>query len=180
MGSLTTVLMGTWWLAAVSHPTQPQYPLPCLSFCPSERKAWSLIHPHRRHLRKMNLLKEEEEVKVTQLCLTLCDPMDYTVHGILQARILEWVAFPFSRGSSQPRDCTQVSHCKQILYQLSHQGHSRILEWVAYPFSSGSSRPRNWSWVSCIAGGFFNWAIRNLLKGLSITLRFQDNQLKHF
>ena len=40
---------------------------------------------------------------------TLCDPMDYTVHGILQARILEWVAFPFSRGSSQPRDQTQVS-----------------------------------------------------------------------
>jgi len=38
-------------------------------------------------------------VKVAQLCLTLCDPMDYTVHGILQARILEWVAFPFSRGS---------------------------------------------------------------------------------
>jgi len=36
--------------------------------------------------------------------------MDYTVHGILQARILEWVAFPFSRGSSQPRDGTQVSH----------------------------------------------------------------------
>ena len=36
--------------------------------------------------------------------------MDYTVHGILQARILEWVAFPFSRASSQPRDQTQVSH----------------------------------------------------------------------
>ena len=35
--------------------------------------------------------------------------MDYTVHGILHARILEWVAFPFSRGSSQPRDQTQVS-----------------------------------------------------------------------
>ena len=44
------------------------------------------------------------EVKVTQSCLTLCDPMDYTVHRILQARILEWVAFPFSRGFSQPRD----------------------------------------------------------------------------
>ena len=39
----------------------------------------------------------------------LCDSMDYTAHGILQARILEWVAFPFSRGSSQPRDQTQVS-----------------------------------------------------------------------
>ena len=36
--------------------------------------------------------------------------MDYTVHGILQARILEWVAFPLSRGSSQPRDWTQVSY----------------------------------------------------------------------
>ena len=46
-------------------------------------------------------------MKVAQSCPTLCDPMDYTVHGILQARILEWVAFPFSRGSSQPRDRTQ-------------------------------------------------------------------------
>ena len=40
------------------------------------------------------------KTKVAQSCLTLCDPMDYSVHGILQARILEWVAFPFSRGSS--------------------------------------------------------------------------------
>ena len=53
--------------------------------------------------------KRYSEVKVTQSCLTLCDPMDYTVHGILQARILEWVAFPFSRASSQPRDRTEVS-----------------------------------------------------------------------
>jgi len=44
------------------------------------------------------------KVKVTQLCPTLCHPIDYTVPGILQARILEWAAFPFSRGSSQPRD----------------------------------------------------------------------------
>ena len=40
--------------------------------------------------------------KIAQSCRTLCDPMDYGVHGILQARILEWVAFPVSRGSSQP------------------------------------------------------------------------------
>ena len=51
---------------------------------------------------------------VTQSCPTLCDPMDYsppgsTVHEIFQARILEWVAISFSRGSSQPRDWTQVS-----------------------------------------------------------------------
>ena len=63
---------------------------------------------------------------------TLCDPVDYSppgssVHGVLQARILqarfsrqlqEWVAMPFSRGSSQPRDGTQVSHCRRILYCL--------------------------------------------------------------
>ena len=49
------------------------------------------------------------KVKVAQSCPALWDPMDYTVHGILQARILDWVAFPFSRGSSQPRDRTQVS-----------------------------------------------------------------------
>ena len=48
-------------------------------------------------------------LKLAQSCLTLCDPMDYTVHGILQARILEWLVFPFFRGSSQPRDRTQVS-----------------------------------------------------------------------
>ena len=48
------------------------------------------------------------KVKVAQLCLTFCDPMDYTGHGILQARILEWVAFPFSRGSSWPRNQTRV------------------------------------------------------------------------
>ena len=55
------------------------------------------------------------KVSVVQSCLTLCDPMDCTlpgswVHEILQARILEWVAIPFSRGSPQPRDQTQVSH----------------------------------------------------------------------
>ena len=52
--------------------------------------------------------------EIAQSCLTLCDPMDCSppgssLHGILQARILEWVAIPFSRGSSQPRDWTQVS-----------------------------------------------------------------------
>ena len=49
------------------------------------------------------------KVKVTQSCPTIRDPMDYTVHGIPHARILEWVAFPFSRESSQLREQTQVS-----------------------------------------------------------------------
>ena len=49
------------------------------------------------------------KVKVSQSYPTLCNSRDYTVHEILQARILEWVVFPFSRGSSQPRDESQVS-----------------------------------------------------------------------
>ena len=52
---------------------------------------------------------QNSEVKVAQSCATFCDPMDSTVHGILQARILDCVAFPFSRGSFQPRDQTQFS-----------------------------------------------------------------------
>ena len=81
------------------------------------------------------------KVKVAQSCPTLCDPMDCTVHGILQARILEWVAFPFSKASSQPRDQTQVSRIVGgfFIYQLRHKESPRILEWVAYPFSRGSS-----------------------------------------
>ena len=61
--------------------------------------------PHTEPIQRLVKVK----VKVAQSRSTLCDPMDYTVHGILQARILEWVSFPFSRGSSQPRDKTQVS-----------------------------------------------------------------------
>ena len=48
-------------------------------------------------------------VKVARSCPTFCDPIDYTVHGIIHSRILEWVTVPFSRGSAQPRDQTQVS-----------------------------------------------------------------------
>ena len=54
---------------------------------------------------RWNQLEDRSEVKVAQSCVTLCDP-----HGILQARVLEWVAFPFFRGSSQPSDGTQVAH----------------------------------------------------------------------
>ena len=77
------------------------------------------------------------KVKVAQLCLTLC-PMDYTVHGILQARILEWVAFPFSRGSSQPKDQTQVSHISGRFCTAKPQGKAKttgvgslsLLQWI--------------------------------------------------
>ena len=107
-------------------------------------------------------------VDITQSCPTLCNPMDYTVHGILQARILEWVALPspgyFPYPGIEPRSLTLqadslpaeppgkpnntgvgchgllqrifptqgsnpgLSHCRQILYQLSHEASPRILE----------------------------------------------------
>ena len=61
-----------------------------------------------------------------------------------------------------------LPHCRQILYQLSHQERPRILEWVAYPFSSRSSRPRNQTRVPCIAGGFFtSWATREVVRIMS-------------
>ena len=89
------------------------------------------------------------KVKVTQSYLTLCNPMDYTVCRILQARILEWAAFPFFRGSSHPQRLnSSLPHCRRILYQMSQKGSPRILEWVAGPFSSESSWPRNWTGVS--------------------------------
>ena len=93
---------------------------------------------------------EKVKVKVTQSCPTLFDPMDYTVHGILQARIQEWVAFPFSRGSSQGSN-PSLPHCRLILYQLSHKGSLRILEWVSVSFSRGPSQPRDQTQVSRIA-----------------------------
>ena len=71
-------------------------------FAISAKSRWAILTTEQD-------LEKWSKVKVTQSCPTLWDPVDYTVHGILQARILERVAFSFSRGSSQPRGRTQVS-----------------------------------------------------------------------
>ena len=95
----------------------------------------------------------------------LPSPMDYTDHGILQARILEWVAFPFSRGSSQPRNRTQISCIAgRFFTSWATREAPRILEWVAYPYFSRSSQPRYQTRVSCIAGRCYtNWVMRETL-----------------
>ena len=79
------------------------------------------------------------KVKVAQLCLTLCDPMDCSPWnslgqntGVSSLSILQGI-FPTQR--SNPG----LSRCRQILYQLSHSGSPRVLEWVPYPFSRGPS-----------------------------------------
>ena len=103
--------------------------------------------------------KKEVSVLVTQSCLTLSKPINCgfpRCHGILQARILEWIAISFSRGSTLAQGSNpDLPHCRQILYRLSHQRSPRIVAWVAYPFFRGTFQPRNQTGVSCIAGRFF-------------------------
>ena len=82
------------------------------------------------------------------------------LYRILQAGILEWVALPFSRVSSQPRDQNHLSWIAGKFFTNWAIREAQENKWVAYPFSRGSSRPRNQTGVSCIAGGFFTiWAI---------------------
>ena len=121
-----------------------------------------------------------EDIKwkwVAQLCLTLCNPVVYTVRGIFQARIQEWVAFPFSRGSSQPRGWIWVSHLAGGFFTnwATRETQEYWSGWVAYLFSSRSSWPRNRTGVFCIAGGFFtNWAMRLLRVGFNDWFHVED------
>ena len=98
---------------------------------------------------------------VAQSCPTLCNPTDCSLPGTsvhedfagkntgVGCHALLQGIFP-AQGLNPG-----LSHCRWILYCLSHQGSPRILEWVTYPFSRGISQPRNQTGVSCIAGGFF-------------------------
>ena len=122
------------------------------SSCTTTRKACMLELRTSKTKNKHKLIKYPQRVRVAQSSLTLCNPVDYTLRGILQARIPEQVAVPFSRGSFQPRDSlpaelpgkpkntglgsrsflqgicpTQGSnpglpHCRRVLYHLSHKG----------------------------------------------------------
>ena len=96
----------------------------------------------------MQLRSDQWTSEVAQSCPTFCDPMDCSLpgsssHQILQARILEWIAIPFSRGTFPTQGSNPgLTHRRQILYYLNHEGSPRILEWVVYPFSSISSQQR--------------------------------------
>ena len=106
------------------------------------------------------------KVLVAKSCWTLCDPIDCnppgsSVHGILQARILEWVVIPFSRGSSRPRDQTHVSCIgRRVVYCLSHQGRPfRCRESKTHP----GARPA-WSSSYC------NWLKKTSYYGIIFLL----------
>ena len=98
-------------------------PFPCL---------WS-----NEKLSSIKLVKCSE-VKAAQSCPTLCNPLNYTVRGILQARILKWVAVSFSRGSSQPKNQTYVSHISGTFFtswatreaKNTGVGSLSLLQWI--------------------------------------------------
>ena len=92
----------------------------------------------------------------TQSCLTLCDPVDCSlsgssVRGMLQARTLEWVAMPSSRGSSQTRDQTQVPCIAGGSLPCELPEKPKRTRTGSYPFPRGASQPRNQTGVSCTA-----------------------------
>ena len=103
---------------------------------------------------------------VAQLCPTLCNPMDYSppgspINGDFPARILEWVAMPSSRGSSQPRKRAGVSCIAGGFFAILATREAQEYWSGSYPFSRGASWPRKWTMVPCIAGRFFtSWATR--------------------
>ena len=124
------------------------------------------------------------KMKVAQLCPTVWDPMDYRVHGILLARALECIAFPFSRGSSWPRSLNPGRpgiEPRSPTFQADSlpakpPGKPKNTGVGSLSFSSGSSQPRYRTGVSCISGGFFtSWATREaptLPLLISISFRF--------
>ena len=88
----------------------------------------------------LQCMKMKSESEVAQSCPTLCDPMDcslpgFSVHGIFQARILEWVANFLLLGIFSTQGLNLgLLHCRQILYCLSHQGNPKYLALKVYSF----------------------------------------------
>ena len=114
-----------------------------------------------------NLLKfmsiESVKVKVAQLCPTLCDCMNYTIHGILQIRILEWVALSSPEDLHNTGIKTRPPPLQVDSLPAEPQGKPKNTGVGNLSLSSGSSRLRNQTGVSSIAGKFFtNWAIREI------------------
>ena len=111
---------------------------------------WPLIQAH------LELWRRKVKVSVTKLRPTLCDPMDCTsgsaVHGILQARILKWVAIPFSRGYFHPTQGLNrgLLHCRQLLYWLSHEGRC------------GKAETLRTSAVACVGSPWNGWISQGL------------------
>ena len=124
----------------------------------------------KEHLNLQWCRDSDRMYRHTQIHMTLCDPMDCTVHGILQARILECVAIPFSRGPSHPTQGSNpgLPHCSRIFYHLSHQGSLWMWEWM-------SVKPwTNFRLFCPIAQSSLNW-IMHIQEILFLLLLFKND-----
>ena len=151
---------------------------------------WCLLMPSlptwvKSHTRHLHLMTESE---VTQSCPPLCDPMVCSlpgshVHGIFQARVLDWIAISFPRGSSRPRDRSWVSCiANRCFYCLSHQrSHTWWLNAALHAlfYYPGPSTTLWAAWIACILSklqfiqGFgSSWEV--ILKRIIICIRQQD------
>ena len=111
------------------------------------------------------VLERKVKVKLAQLCPTLCDPMDYIIHGLYNSpgkntgvgslSLLQGI-FP-TQGL-----IPGLPHYKRIICQLNHKGSQRILKWVAYPFFSRPSQPRNWTGDLCLPTNYWKLYSWNL------------------
>ena len=113
---------------------------------------WGLLHCRRILYR---VIREALKVKVAQSCPTLCYPMDSTVHGILQARIMEWVDFPFSKGSSHPGIEPRSPSLQTDSLPAEPQGKPKNTGVGSLFLLQGIFPPRDRTQVSHIAGRFF-------------------------
>ena len=123
---------------------------------------WNFLPLKQERIALMEMTQQNKmKVKVTQLCPTLCNPMDYTVSGILQARILVWWTIPFSRGYFQLRDQIQVSHNAGDSLPAEPQGNPKNTGVHSLSLLQWSFPTQDRSGVSSNAGWFLtNWAIR--------------------
>ena len=120
--------------------------------CPPHSYTAALSHSNsqcdyiwRQSLEEVNKMKKRpHKVKATQSCPTLCDPVDYTAHGILQVRILEWVAYPLLQGIFPTQGSNPgLLHCRRILYQLSYQGSPEVTWMSPNPIWKNSNTLRD-------------------------------------
>ena len=143
----------------------------CLTLCNPMDEATRLLCPwnspgKNTGLHSHSLLQGIFPTQGSNSGLMHCRQILYYLSHQGSPRILEWVAYLFSKGSSQPKNQNQILYCRQIFYQLSYQGspkkallstgilQARYWEWVTTPSSRESSQSRDRTQVSCIAGGF--------------------------
>ena len=146
---------GAWW--ATVHGVEELDTTKRLKHLNMHAHAQAHTHTHTQSCYDLNVCVSSkftcwnsnlEKREVAQLCLTLCDPMDCSwpgsfIHGIFQTRILEGVAFSFSRGSSQSRDRTQVSHTARRLFTIWATREAQ--RWMYLKARSLKVIPQGWS-----------------------------------